>query len=71
MDFSNSHSKSERKEVIPKKCAPPKQLFVIIICDKWIVFLFQNGSFVLEDYKCGEFNLLGNFLVSDGKPGKV
>ena len=33
--------------------------------------MLQNGSSVLEDYKCGEFNLLGNFLVSDGKPGKV
>lgn len=31
----------------------------------------KNGSCVLENYNCGEFGLLGNFLVSDGNPGKV
>ena len=33
--------------------------------------LFQDGSCILENYNCGEFGLLGNFLISDGNPGKV
>ncbi|XP_029191795.2 ester hydrolase C11orf54 homolog [Acropora muricata] len=31
----------------------------------------ENGSCVVENYNCGEFGLLGNFLISDGMPGKV
>ncbi|KAM7443036.1 hypothetical protein ABFA07_008127 [Porites harrisoni] len=31
----------------------------------------ENGSCVLQSYNCGDFNLLGNFLVSDGNSGKV
>ena len=26
---------------------------------------------MLENYNCGEFSLMGNFLISDGMPGKV
>lgn len=31
----------------------------------------ENGSCVLENYNCGEFSLMGNFLISDAMPGKV
>ena len=46
-----------------------------IITESYLVLTFiiplQNGSCALEDYNCGEFGLLGNFLVNDGNPGKV
>ena len=35
------------------------------------LFLLQDGSCVLEHYDCGEFGLMGNFLVSGGTQGKV
>ncbi|XP_027045940.1 ester hydrolase C11orf54 homolog isoform X2 [Pocillopora damicornis] len=54
--MANLVTNSEQKGIIATKIAKVNE---------------ENGSFVLEDYKCGEFNLLGNFLVSDGKPGKV
>lgn len=31
----------------------------------------EDGYAILENYACREFGLLGNFLISDGNPGKV
>lgn len=48
----------------------PTPLFYVTV-DQGYTISLQNRSCVLEDYNCGEFGLLGNFLVSDGNPGKV
>lgn len=31
----------------------------------------KDGSYILEEDSSGEFSLMGNFLISEGKPGKV
>lgn len=51
-----------------------EKLLNISLHSYWIydsLYLFKNGSCVVENYNCGEFGLLGNFLISDGMPGKV
>jgi len=54
--MTNLVTSSEQKGVIATKIAKVSK---------------EDGSCVLENYNCGEFSLLGNFLVSDGHPGKV
>ena len=36
-----------------------------------VYYNFQDGSCVLEKLNSTNFNLMGNFLCSEGKPGKV
>ena len=39
--------------------------------DALYIFATQDGSYTQRDEKSGEFSLLGNFFLSEGKAGKV